>query len=173
MHFAVSHSCSEAFNYLKVLTLHYLTFKMQEFRKILSKFWSEQSMYAAFMLWRADRQMQCTIAKLSSKPQTWEKANNVQELNLRNLNVHHFCVAKYDQYMTNSAYFRTMSKPKLNQQLSSTEFEVRLHSYRHIHPPHHTNSPCPASRGPLCTTVQSQTSAATLNYNCLSLIKAR
>ena len=34
-----------------------------------------------------------------------------------------------------------LSKPKLNQQLSSTEFEVRLHSYIEIHPPH-TNSSC-------------------------------
>jgi hypothetical protein len=35
-----------------------------------------------------------------------------------------------------------MSKPKLNQQLSSTEFEVRLHSYPVIqNPPTHTNSP--------------------------------
>jgi hypothetical protein len=32
-----------------------------------------------------------------------------------------------------------LSKPKLNQQLNSTEFEVRLHSYPVIHPPH-TNS---------------------------------
>ena len=29
-----------------------------------------------------------------------------------------------------------LSQPKLNQQLSSTEFEVRLHSYIEIHPPH-------------------------------------
>ena len=41
------------------------------------------------------------------------------------------------------SYIRTLklSKPKLNQQLSSTEFEVRLHSYIEIHPPH-TNSLC-------------------------------
>ena len=32
-----------------------------------------------------------------------------------------------------------LSQPKFNQQLSSTEFEVRLHSYPVIHPPH-TNS---------------------------------
>ena len=30
-----------------------------------------------------------------------------------------------------------LSQPKLNQQLSSTEFEVRLHSYRVIHPTPH------------------------------------
>ena len=35
-----------------------------------------------------------------------------------------------------------LSKPKLNQQLNSTEFKVRLHSYREIHPPTTTNSPC-------------------------------
>ena len=28
-----------------------------------------------------------------------------------------------------------LSQPKLNQQLSSTEFEIRLHSYIEIHPP--------------------------------------
>ena len=27
-----------------------------------------------------------------------------------------------------------MSKPKLNHQLNSTEFEVRLHSYTEVHP---------------------------------------
>ena len=54
-----------------------------------------------------------------------------------------------------------LSKPKLNQQLNLTEFDVRLHSYREIHP-----TPChklsvvvvnlPASRqGPVRTTVQS------------------
>jgi hypothetical protein len=32
-----------------------------------------------------------------------------------------------------------LSKPKLNHQLNSTEFEVRLHSYIVIHP-NHTNS---------------------------------
>ena len=30
-----------------------------------------------------------------------------------------------------------MSKPKLNHQLNSTEFEVKLHSYPVIHPTHH------------------------------------
>ena len=35
-----------------------------------------------------------------------------------------------------------LSKPKLNQQRSSTEFEVRLHSYPVIHHPLHTNSTC-------------------------------
>ena len=44
---------------------------------------------------------------------------------------------------------KLLSKPKLNQQLSSTEFEVRLHPYIEIHPtthpppgPTHTNSTC-------------------------------
>ena len=32
-------------------------------------------------------------------------------------------------------YNPILSKPKLNQNLSSTEFEVRLHSYSDIHPP--------------------------------------
>ena len=39
-------------------------------------------------------------------------------------------------------YFKTLlSKPKLNENLSSTEFEVRLHSYSDIHPPHPTTHP--------------------------------
>ena len=36
-----------------------------------------------------------------------------------------------------------MSQPKLNQKLSSTEFEVRLHSYSETHhTQNQTNSPC-------------------------------
>ena len=53
-----------------------------------------------------------------------------------------------------------LSKPKLNQQLSSKEFEVRLHSYPEVHqPPPQTvhvvvvfNSPA-SRQGPVCTTV--------------------
>jgi hypothetical protein len=33
-----------------------------------------------------------------------------------------------------------LSKPKFNQQLNWTEFEVKLHSYREVHHQHHTNS---------------------------------
>ena len=44
-----------------------------------------------------------------------------------------------------------LSKPKLNQQINSTEFEVRLHSYPIIHPTPHPHKlsvvvvNCPAS----------------------------
>ena len=60
---------------------------------------------------------------------------------------------------------KILSQPKINQQLSSTEFEVRLHSYID-HPTHSTQTQlvyskldradnCPASKqGPVCTTVQ-------------------
>ena len=50
-----------------------------------------------------------------------------------------------------------LSQPKLNQQLSSTEFEVRLHSYPVIHHHHHKLSVvivCPASRD-LCVQLYS------------------
>ena len=41
-----------------------------------------------------------------------------------------------------------LSQPKLNEQLSSTEFEVRIHSYPVIHhPPPHTNSTCILNTG--------------------------
>ncbi len=70
-----------------------------------------------------------------------------------------------------------LSKPKLNHQLNSTEFEVRLHSYIEIHPPHPTQTQlvnsklaradnCPASKkGPSVQVYShSQTSEATLYY---------
>ena len=81
---------------------------------------------------------------------------------------------------------RILSKPRLSQQLCSTESEVGLHSYRDPPPP--TTGTlyvvvvvnCPASRdlllllltaqlagGPGCTTIQSQTSSATLYYDRL------
>ena len=53
---------------------------------------------------------------------------------------------------------KQLSKPKLNQNLSSTEFEVRLHSYSDIHhpPPPTTRNYTPGKQGrDNCTTVQS------------------
>ena len=42
---------------------------------------------------------------------------------------------------------KLLSKPKLNQQFSSTEFEVRLNFYPEVHPPtHHTNCTCTKSQ---------------------------
>ena len=43
---------------------------------------------------------------------------------------------------SNNHGMEVLSQPKLKQQLSSTEFEVRLHSYREVHhhpPPHKLN----------------------------------
>ena len=49
----------------------------------------------------------------------------------------------YNPKMCQSLPFRLLklSKPKLNHQLNSTEFEDRLHSYTEVHPTtQHTNS---------------------------------
>ena len=54
-----------------------------------------------------------------------------------------------------------LSKPRLNQQLSSTESEVRLHSYSDIHPP-------PPPPG----TIPQATQAETCVYNCTVLPSA-
>ena len=56
----------------------------------------------------------------------------------------------------------------LNQQLSSTEFEVRLHSYTVIHPTTTTNSlllllAAQLARQADCTTVQSQALCTTID----------
>ena len=76
--------------------------------------------------------------------------------------------------------FPLLSKPKLNHRLNSTEFEVRLHSYREVHHPPPTATTqtqlvysklgradnCPASKKGPSVQVYShtQTSEATLYY---------
>ena len=51
---------------------------------------------------------------------------------------------KYRMYSFKDCHLLTavLPKPKLNHQLNSTEFEVRLHTYPVVHPPPHTNSTC-------------------------------
>ena len=82
------------------------------------------------------------------------------------------CIRKLVLFFNSNQVIQQLSKPKLNQQLSSREFEVRLHSYIEIHPTpttHPTETQlvyskldradnCPAGKqGPVCTSVQSHT----------------
>ena len=65
---------------------------------------------------------------------------DVQRSHLNNNNKFLLSIEKLrNELLRFNIYSLLLSKPKLNHQLNSTEFEVRLHSYLVIHPPttHH------------------------------------